>query len=187
MRAGSQLPIARRLQEGSLTLGESFAFMSGLYFRGKLAYAQAFGRSDDGTAATWVITPSRGLMTAAALVDVALLREFAAADVSLENPAYRVPLDRDIAVLASRLPRGAEVVLLGSIATGKYIDALAPWLGDRLRFPSSFIGRGDMSRGGLLLRSVASGEELAYGPLQPGAVRRGARPPKLAPLNRSRG
>ena len=38
-----------------------------------------------------------------------------------------------------------------------------------------------MSRGGLLLRCVAAGEELPYVPVK-GAVRHGPRPPKLAPL-----
>jgi hypothetical protein len=37
-----------------------------------------------------------------------------------------------------------------------------------------------MSRGGLLLRSVRESSELAYIPVS-GAIRRGARPPKLEP------
>jgi len=36
-----------------------------------------------------------------------------------------------------------------------YVGALAAAFGDRLRFPVEFVGRGDMSRGGLLLRSGA--------------------------------
>src|SRR2546426_247399 len=71
-----------------------------------------------------------------------------------------------------------EAVLLGSIATGKYADLLLDILGDRLLFPPSFVGRGDMSRGGLLLRCVRAGMELPYAPLQ-GAIRHGPRPPKL--------
>ena len=57
--------------------------------------------------------------------------------------------------------------------------------GERLRFPAEFVGRGDMSRGGLLLRKAAEGAELAYVPVS-GAVRRGARPPKLPSLCRAR-
>jgi hypothetical protein len=53
--------------------------------------------------------------------------------------------------------------------------------GARLLFPADFVGRGDMSRGGLMLRSVSSAEELRYIPVA-GAVRHGARPPKLVPL-----
>ena len=176
------MPIARRLQDGTLSLGEAFSFLSGLYFRGKLAYGQAFGRAAGDLAPMLVITPTRGLMDPRTPIDVTALREFAAGDVALDSPSYREPLDRDLASLAPRLGRGASVVLLGSVATGKYTDVLAPWLGRRLHFPSAFIGRGDMSRGGLLLRSVAAGRELDYEPLRHGLRARGARPPKLQPL-----
>ena len=53
-------------------------------------------------------------------------------------------------------------------------------LGERLHFPVAFVGRGDMSRGGLLLRAVDAGRELDYGPVA-GAVRHGTRPPRLEP------
>jgi hypothetical protein len=79
------------------------------------------------------------------------------------------------------LGRGDEVVLLGSVATGKYVDPLTEALGERLRFPGDFVGRGDMSRGGLLLRSVRDGRELDYLPVA-GSVRRGSRPARLARL-----
>jgi hypothetical protein len=71
-------------------------------------------------------------------------------------------------------------VLLGSIATGKYVDLLLEVFGDSLRFPSDFAGRGDMSRGGLLLRCVDARRELAYAPID-GAPRHGPRPPRLGP------
>jgi hypothetical protein len=74
-----------------------------------------------------------------------------------------------------------EVVLLGSIASGKYVELLQPIFGNQLLFPPAFVGRGDMSRGGLMLRCAAAGMELDYTPIA-GAVRRGTRPPKLAPL-----
>ena len=86
--------------------------------------------------------------------------------------------------MVQRLPARARVVLLGSVASGKYVDVLQPMLGDRLCYPTAFIGRGDMSRGGLLLRSVDSGEELEYQALTPGVRPRGSRPPKLIPLTR---
>ena len=44
LREGSTLALAAKLNAGTLTLGEAFTFMSGLYFRGKMAYARAFGR-----------------------------------------------------------------------------------------------------------------------------------------------
>jgi hypothetical protein len=74
------------------------------------------------------------------------------------------------------------VVLLGSIATGKYTSALLEVFGRRLLFPAAFVGRGDMSRGGLLLRAARSGEELSYIPVA-GATLHGPRPPKLPPPN----
>ena len=57
--------------------------------------------------------------------------------------------------------------------------------GERLRFPIDFVGRGDMSRGGLLLRKASEGVELPYEAVL-GAVLHGARPPKLPPLARGR-
>jgi hypothetical protein len=66
------------------------------------------------------------------------------------------------------------------VATGKYVDVLLEVMGERLLFPVDFVGRGDMSRGGLLLRAAEQGRELHYEPVA-GAVRRGRRPPRLAP------
>jgi len=165
------------LRQQRLTLGDAFAFMSGLYFRGKLTYAERFGHA-------WVITPTRGLQPPSTPFTLALLREFAVGEVSLDNPTYRQALERDVRLIAKKLKPDSQVVLLGSVASGKYVDILLPILGDRLRYPTSFVGRGDMSRGGLLLRSAASGEELEYGPLTAGVRPRGPRPPKLDPLTR---
>ena len=61
----------------------------------------------------------------------------------------------------------------------KYVDVLLDDLRRRLLFPVDFVGRGDMSRGGLLLRQAADGVELDYVPVA-GATLHGARPPKLA-------
>lgn len=173
----SQATTTQELRAGTLSLGAAFAFMSGLYFRGKLTYAQRFGTP-------LVITPTRGLQPPGMPFSLALLREFAVGDVSLDNPSYRSALERDIRAVARRLAPGSQVVLLGSVASGKYVDILLPILGERLRYPTSFVGRGDMSRGGLLLRSAASGDELDYGPLVAGIRPRGPRPPKLDPLTR---
>jgi hypothetical protein len=168
---------SRELRAGRLSLGRAFTFMSGLYFRGKLSYAQRFGEA-------LVITPTRGLQDPDRSFSLALLREFAVGDVSLDNPEYRSALERDVIALSTRIGKRAQVILLGSVASGKYVDVLLPILGDRLRYPLSFVGRGDMSRGGLLLRSAASGKELEYGPLTAGVRPRGPRPAKLDPLTR---
>src|ERR687897_2715869 len=115
---------SQALRAGTLSLGSAFAFMSGLYFRGKLAYAERFGRA-------YVITPTRGLQPPSMPFNLALLREFAVGEVSLENPVYRTALERDIQAIAKTLKRSTQVVLLGSVASGKYGDILLPILGDR--------------------------------------------------------
>jgi hypothetical protein len=183
LRPGAGSDLALRLRSGSLTLGDAFTFLSGLYFRGKLTYARAFAHTaPDGSAGTLIITPTRGLMTPEAPVSADLLREFAGVDVAEDDDRYRIPLERDLARLSLALPPGARVVLLGSIASDKYVSVLIHQLGERLHYPPSFIGRGDMSRGGLLLRSARASTELEYQRLESGTVRRGPRPPKLAPI-----
>lgn len=177
LNAKSQAATAIEFRSGRMSLGRAFTFMSGLYFRGKLAYAEAFGEA-------LVITPTRGLQPTTLPFNLRLLREFAVGDVSLDNPEYRVALEKDVRALARRIAADARVVLLGSVASGKYVDILLPILGDRLRYPIDFIGRGDMSRGGLMLRSAASGIELEYQPLETGVRPRGRRPPKLDPATR---
>jgi hypothetical protein len=173
--AAFELAARLRGPEGA-PIGEVFAYISGLYFRGKLTYARAF------TPTAVVITPSRGLLPIDTLVTLDVLREFATVDIDPANPLYRKPLERDLARLATT-SRKREVVLLGSVASGKYVEILLDHIGDRLVFPETFVGRGDMSRGGVMLRAARQGEELAYIRAS-GAVRRGARPPKLEPIAR---
>jgi hypothetical protein len=184
-RAGFAL--ARQLQSGSgAPLGEVFSFVSGLYFRGKLAYARRFARPPDpadpiAAGGVLVITPNAGLRAAETRVTVDSFLGFAAADVDARNPRYRRPLEDAARALLEAVGPECEVVLLGSVASGKYVDVLLPIFGSQLTFPIHFVGRGDMSRGGLLLRCVAAGLELEYVPIK-GAVRHGARPPRLEPL-----
>jgi len=183
LRPDAVSPMALRLREDTMTLGEAFTFMSGLYFRGKLAYARAFA-ANGSSGSTYVITPTRGLVDPDTIVSIDLLLEFATTDIAAGATRYRRPLERDLAALAGRLAPGSRVVLLGSIATDKYLDVLSPALADRLHCPPAFIGRGDVSRGGLLLRHAASGVELDYARLDAAAPRRGPRAAKLAPRDR---
>ena len=184
-RATFDLAGRLRSRDGA-PLGEVFSFLSGLYFRGKLAYARAFACAPEGSelagGGVFIITPNAGLRSPDTLVDHQAIRGFAGVDVSADNPRYRRPLERSARALASEIG-DCPVVLLGSIASPKYVDVLGPFFEDRLLFPREFVGRGDMSRGGLLLRSVASRQELAYIPIQ-GAVRHGSRPAKLDPATR---
>jgi hypothetical protein len=181
LRYQAQFELARRLRRKSgAPIADVFAFLSGLYFRGKIAYANAFARPARGTPGVLVITPTRGLIDAQTRIRLDDLREFAEVDIHEDNPRYRLPIERDARRLASRLPPQSEVILLGSIATGKYVDVLLANFGERLRFPVEFVGRGDMSRGGLMLRCAADGQELSYMRVA-GAIVNGKRPPKLAP------
>ena len=86
--------------------------------------------------------------------------------------------------------RGADDVL-GAAMRGVPLepverDAILENFGDRLCFPADFVGRGDMSRGGLLLRCAQDREELRYISVA-GAVLNGKRPPKLAPRRYPKG
>jgi hypothetical protein len=177
---GSSVEIGRSLRSaGGAPLGEVFAFVSSLYFRGKLAYARAFARPPEGAAGIHVITPCDGLRTPDTRLRAADLDRYAAVPVDAGEDRYRQPLLRDLQALATAWTN-AEVVLLGSVASGKYVEILTGILGSRLVFPSDFVGRGDMSRGGLLLRCVEEGRELPYVPVL-GATRRGTRPARLPP------
>ena len=180
MNPGAEFELARRLRNDEVTLGEVFSFLSGLYFRGKLTYARKFATD---AKRILVITSNRGLVSPDALVDLDELREFATVPIDLAEPRYLRPMSRSARELAATADPHARIVLLGSIATKKYVEPLGEVFGERLVFPAEFVGRGDMSRGGLMLRSVLSGKELDYIPVAT-AVRKGARPPQLAKLPR---
>jgi len=179
--------LALRLRsESGVALGEVFAFVSGLYFKGKLMYALTFARPPEPGApiagsGVLVITPNAGLRPAETHVTDNALRSFAGVDIAANDPRYRGPLLASARALAEEIGPDCEVVLLGSIASAKYVDVLTEIFGPRLLFPIDFVGRGDMSRGGLLLRAARSQEELTYAPVV-GAVRHGPRPPRLAPI-----
>lgn len=179
LKAGAPSLIAHRLRgPDGVPLGEVFAFLSSLYFRGKLSYARAFARPPDGIPGVLVITAGLRLWPAEEPVRLADIRGFARVAIDATEPRYRRSLEHDARKLGRSVGDGCEVVLLGSIATGKYVDALHDVLGPSLRFPSDFVGRGDMSRGGLMLRCVREGRELAYTPIT-GAARHGPRPRRL--------
>ena len=178
----SAFDLAVRLRGSGAPLGDVFAFLSGLYFRGKLAYARAFQQTQSGRQGVLVIVPGDGLVAASRRVTLEDLRRIAAVGVTPGEAAFETPFARDAARLARRLGADDRVVLLGSIATPKYAAILESTLGTRLHFPAAFVGRGDMSRGGLLLRHAREIQELDYVPLV-GAVRHGTRPPRLAKLS----
>jgi hypothetical protein len=172
--------LAREFQREGLPLGTVFAFASGLYFRGKITYARHFARAEEGELVR-VITTNAGLLDPARHLTADELRTFGDVDIDADDPRYHGPLRRDARALARKLAKDGQAVLLGSIATAKYRDVLLECFGERLVFPSDFVGRGDMSRGGLLLRAARAGTELPYIGVQ-GAVFKGKRAPRIADL-----
>lgn len=180
----AEFDLATRIRSDGAPIGEVFSFLSGLYFRGKLAYARAFGSCPEGPSPAYVITTDRGLVEPETMVRHRDLVAFSKVDIATAGSRHRAPLRRDAGRLAAALGPSDAVILLGSIATGKYADTLLDVFGKQVLFPSEFVGRGDMSRGGLLLRQVRAQQQLEYQPIV-GAVRHGRRPPKLAPLARS--
>lgn len=169
--------LGQLLRDGRAPLGDVFSWLSALYFRGKLAYASRFATD---AAGVLVMAPGLGLVAPTTLLSAAALRTMG--KVEIESPKFVRALQRDASALAAR--KLERVVLLGSIATGKYVDTLLDVFGERLVFPETFVGRGDMSRGGLMLRASRSGEELVYCPVA-GATRRGSRPAKLPRLRQA--
>jgi hypothetical protein len=162
LKPGSRSALAERLRSEGVPIGEVFTYMSALYFRGKLAYARAFARPPEGAGGVLVITPTAGLLHHDTAIRLAQLRGFSRVPIHLKSQSYRSSLRRAVKKLAEQIGPDCEVVLLGSIATGKYLDILVPVLGSRLRVPAEFAGIGDMSRGGLLLRCVRENRELNY-------------------------
>src|SRR6266496_1825481 len=139
-RAGFELARKSRSKKGA-PIAEVFTFLSGLYFRGKIAYATAFAQPARGTPGVFIITPTRGLVDARTRIHLDDLREFATVNIHETDSRYRAPIERDSRRLAKRLPPRSEIILLGSIATGKYVDVLLANFRGRLRFPAEFVGR----------------------------------------------
>jgi hypothetical protein len=184
MADNAQSGLACRLRAAGVPLGELFSFVSSLYFRGKLSYAEAFAAPPPKVPGSFVITSDAGLLPPDTLVTHDRVREIAANDIDPGNPKYRDPLCRDCHALSEALQDAGEVVLLGSIATAKYVEPLLEIFRERLLFPTDFVGRGDMSRGGLMLRCVNERKELQYVPVL-NATLHGAKPPKLLPAMRN--
>jgi hypothetical protein len=179
----AQFDLARRLQTVGAPIGEVYTFISGLYFRGKATYSEAFASSPEGVPPSVVITPGAGLIPPSSVITAENLRALAEIDIHEDEPVYREPLERDARQLCTSAGPDCRFILLGSIATAKYLTPLIVCFGEKLVFPADFVGRGDMSRGGLMLRCAGEGRELEYVSARE-AVRHGPRPPKLPKLRR---
>jgi hypothetical protein len=159
--SASNCELAVRLRDGGVALGEVYRFISSLYFRGKLEYAQRFQNPPQGVGGVQVITGS-GLMLPETVITLKQLQEISAIPIDAKNSDYRLLLGRDLIHLREIVGGGVDVILLGSVATDKYIAPLQAVFGERLLFPREFLGLGDMSRGSILLRSCTQGLELEY-------------------------
>lgn len=133
-RPQAAFELARQMQIGDAALGDVFTFCSGLYFRGKLTYGQKFAQPPIGIPGVQIITPSRGLLSAETRIGTGELREFVTVAVDADEARFTGPLRQSAETLAAAT---CEVVLLGSIATGKYVDCLLPMLADSMRMEPS--------------------------------------------------
>ena len=162
LKKSSRSDLAMRLRSAGVSLGEVFTYLSALYFRGKLSYARNFAEPPSSCPGILIITPTAGLLTHDTVIRLSRLRGFGRVPIHVKNQTYRAALRRSAKELVSQLGTECEIVLLGSVATGKYLDILAPIFGSQLRVPTEFVGLGDMARGGLLLRCVRENRQLNY-------------------------
>jgi predicted kinase len=176
----AQFPLAQQLRspEGA-PLGELFSFVSGLYFRGKATYAETFGRPPPELAGGLVISAGEGLRFLHERVTLDRVRLWSEVDIDERNRRFTEPLIAHAEALERAYGATARFVLLGSVATDKYVGPLARVFGDHLLFPPEFVGRGDMSRGALMLKAARMGRELSYLPVED-ARRHGPRAPSVA-------
>src|SRR5688500_13095078 len=82
----AQFALAQALHSGAgASLGEVFSFLSGLYFRGKLAYARTFAANAEDIR---VITPDRGLLHPDTMITLDDLRAFSESPIDVTNERY---------------------------------------------------------------------------------------------------
>ena len=175
LRSDAGFELARRLRStAGAPIAEVFSFVSGLYFRGKVAYAKAFGRAPHGKQSAYVMTAGGGLCTLDEAVTATRLEDWQRVTVSEHNPHFTAPLIRQASELHVAGDAAARFVLLGSIASNKYVAPLLEVFAEKLLFPTRFAGLGDMSRGSLMLRAARDQQELEYAQVL-GARRTGPR------------
>src|SRR5581483_7054960 len=114
-----------RLRREGAPLGEVFAFVSGLYFRGKLAYASAFAAPPPDIPGSFVITSGAGLVPPETRVTLADLQRLAAIPIDSADERYRQPLERASRSLEEMAGENCDYILLGSVASLKYLEPLA--------------------------------------------------------------
>src|SRR2546422_6138737 len=91
--------LAVKLRDQGAPLGEIYSFISGLYFRGKLAYVEAFRAPPLGLPGAFVITPGRGLLPPEFPLTLGELRQIGGVPIGAGNAGYLEPLARDARLL----------------------------------------------------------------------------------------
>jgi hypothetical protein len=92
LNGNSEFEMAQRIRRQGAPLGELFSFISSLYFRGKLAYAEAFSQSLTGFPSTLIMTSSRGLLPPQTVIRLDDLVEMSGVPIDPADARYREPL-----------------------------------------------------------------------------------------------
>ena len=148
-------------------------------------YASRFGRPPPSLPPALVITPTRGLQSPSLPISRSLIEEFASLDWHRPTRAFWIRSSR---VRVSFVHRSSQRCAWSCSGASRRAGTSSRWRASSragCNYPAEFVGRGDMSRGGLLLRHAEEGRELDYVPLAAGLTRHGAKPPKLPPLPRA--
>ena len=95
MNPQANFELARTLRGTSgAPLGAVFSFVSGLYFRGKMSYARAFGHAAANEASSFVMTAGGGLCRLDEPVTLSRLHGWRGVEVDERNPHFTAPLQR---------------------------------------------------------------------------------------------
>src|ERR1043165_891625 len=109
-RASFALAAALRSDAGA-PLGEVFAFVSGLYFRGKLTYARRFASPPERDnaivgAGIPIIPPNAGRRSPDTPIGQAAIKAFGRGDIDADNARYRRPLEASARALCALIGPG---------------------------------------------------------------------------------
>jgi hypothetical protein len=111
-RAKFELAQQYRTEEG-VAIADAFAFMSALYFRGKIAYARAFAATDS----IFVITPGYGLVPPDWRITEERMKRMRRTDIDVASRNYVRPLREHARELAANCGDDARVGRRGGVAT----------------------------------------------------------------------
>ena len=125
LNPGANFELAAKLRAGAATLGEVYSFISGLYFRGKVAYSDAFGSAPQDLPPAVVIVQGLGLLPLQTLMTAEKLTAAGAVSIERDHIAYRTALLRDAKAVKSASGASCQFVLLGMTAQYDLISALS--------------------------------------------------------------